>query len=133
MARGDKYARANALSKILEEMLRRHSGDKAKAAGAMDDELGPEWRTEIVIQDETGPEFADALVLEIEPVSPDKDPKDEMFTRARKFSKEFVRPGDDLEYDPYEDQKSSKDPQKDHMCVSDILRKLADDLDKKKQ
>lgn len=135
--RGDKYSKANALSKILDEMLRRNSGDKAKAAGAMDDELGPEWREMIVIGDEVGPEFADPAILEIEVESPDSEPleKDEMLKKARKFSEIFVGPGDDLEFDPGDYADSKKDDKKksddSEFCISDFLRKLADELDAK--
>lgn len=134
MARGDKYSKANALSKLFEEMLRRNSGDKAKAAGSMDSELGPEWRTEIVIDDEVGPEFIEPAILEIEVAEPDEKnlEKDEMFKKARKFAETFVMPGDDLEFDPGDEAVQEKEDEEEP-CISDLLRDLADQLDKKKK
>lgn len=133
--RGDKYAKANALSKLFEEMLRRNKGDKAKAAGAMDTEMGPEWREMIVIKDEVGPEFIDPAILEIEVSEPDSEPleKDEMFKKARKFAETFVMPGDDLEFDPGDYAEETKEEKSgDKPCISDLLRQLADELDKRK-
>lgn len=123
--RRDKYARANALSKIFEELLARNSGDKKAAKEDMDNKLGKEWQLEIVIDDEIGPEFIDPGLLDSD-VEADGEEIDEMFKAAREYSEDFVRPGDDMEYDPKEKPKEG-----DSNSIACLLRKLADKLEGK--
>lgn len=125
MAAGDKYAKARALSKLFEEFLQRNGGDKPAAVRDMDSKLGKEWQLEIVIEDEVGPEFIDPDLLE-EGLEAGGEDRDEMFEKARGFSETFVRPGDDLEYDPKMHPKKSKDKMS---CLSEMFRKMADMLD----
>lgn len=131
--RGDKYARANGLAKIFEELLSRHAGNSKAAKEDMDNKLGKEWQLEIVIEDEEGPEFIDKELLDdLDSDDFDGEDIDEMFKNARQFSETFVRPGDDMEYDPSEKPKEEKKSEKEEgMCISDMLRKLADALEKK--
>ena len=149
MSRGDKYARASGLAKIFKELLDKNSGSKAKAAGNMDKELGDEWRTEIIIGDEVGPELIDPAILEMKTEECDVHPEkvDDMYKKARKFSEDFVGPGDDLEFTPSEitadatkheessDEESDSDENpgesKDETSeLVSLLKKLIKDLEK---
>ena len=130
---GDKNARARALSKIFEEMLARSGGDKDKAKKDMDDKLGDAWQVEIVIEDDIGSEFIPEDV-KLDKKDASSDEIDEMLKKARKFSKDFVGPGDDLEMHSQhfhtdsekddDDSEQTKAP-----CLSDMLRELADALE----
>jgi len=139
MSRGDKYAKANGLSKIFKELLAKNSGSKAKAAGNMDKELGDEWRTEIIIGDEVGPEFIDPAILQLETEECDMHPEevDNMYKKARKFSEDFVGPGDDLEFTPSEStadvtkhESEESEESEDKGGLVSLLKKLIADLEK---
>jgi hypothetical protein len=130
MARKDKYARASALSKIFEDMVSRKDGDKKAAKESMDSTLGKEWQLEIVIPDEVGPEFIDPELLD-DGVVGDNEDRDCMFGKARKHAETFLRPGDDMEYDPAQEGDKSKDTfGANSGRLSKLFRQLADELDK---
>jgi hypothetical protein len=107
-------------------MVQRNAGDKPAAVKDMDSKVGPEWQLEIVIEDEIGPEFIDPKLLDKKPKPADGEERDKMFEKARGFSETFVRPGDDLEYDPVEHPKEPKDKM---ACLSKMLKKMATMLD----
>ena len=130
MSSGDKYAKARSLSKLFDEFLSRHSGDHESAKRDMDDKIGPSWMIEIqhMEKEDQGSDF---LPDEVDRLAKDIDAdmyeEDEMLKKARKFSEKFaIQPDANLRNDVIR----PREGQKDDKCVSEILRDLADALEK---
>jgi hypothetical protein len=128
---GDKYNNARGLSKLLEELISR-IGDKDLAAEKMTEEVGPGWVSEMDTEDQ-GISFIPAD-LNLEPgKKPCPVEKEELYSKARKLASKVDIPQDNLEIDLFvgpELESDSDSASEDDQSISDLLRALADQLEK---
>ena len=110
--RGDPNAAAVSLSKLFEHMLSKQpAGDelerRLKAAGAMDEAMGDEWR-DIIADSDIADSRSMQDVLEKAPLEADDeaDELDEMFQDARKLAEEARIPAEQLEFKQSEESES---------------------------
>lgn len=136
MANGDKYSKARALSRLFEDLVRR-LGDKSKAALEMDNRVGLGWKSEMDTPDQ-GISFL-PVDLNLSPGhKPSPQEKFELYGNARDLASLLKIPKDDLEYELFEDDHqlntelgAEAEGPNSEPTVSDLLRLLADALEKK--
>jgi hypothetical protein len=130
MSRGDKYAKASDLSKIL-DMLASKLGSRLDAKSEMDTKLGPGWQALVqdVQLDDIGSQFVEPELLDGPPCGPQEI--DDAILGAAKLSDQLGLPSDGFQLDLYgATQPQTEIPKVDSgESISSLLRKLADMLE----